>query len=85
MKGTLFSKLVQSYIAVCLHSCGPERAVSCCTILKGSKQSRYSEEGLNSGMCIAMNSTETADFDPMPAVAKFLQKKDRRNKFPTEL
>jgi len=85
MKGTFFSKLVQSYIAVCPHSCGPERAVSCYTILKGSKQSRYSEEELNSRMCIAMNSNGTANFDPKPAVAKFLQKKDRRNKFPTEL
>jgi len=31
MTGTSFSKLVQSYIAVCPHSCGPERAVSCYT------------------------------------------------------
>jgi len=49
MKGTFFSKLVHSYIAVCPHSCGPEWAVSCHTILKGSKQSRYSREGLTAG------------------------------------
>jgi len=36
-------------------------------------------------MCIEMNSTGMANFDPRPAVAKFLQKKDRRNKLPTEL
>jgi len=32
-----------------------------------------------------MNSTGTAHFDPRTAVVKFLEKKDRRNKFPAEL
>ena len=36
-------------------------------------------------MSISMNSTGTAHFDPRPAVVKFLEKKDRRNKFPAEL
>jgi len=36
-------------------------------------------------MSISMNSTGTAHFDPRPAVVKFLEKKDRRNKFLTEL
>ena len=36
-------------------------------------------------MSISMNSTGTAHFDPQPAVVKFLEKKDHRNKFPAEL
>jgi hypothetical protein len=36
---TLFSKLVQTYISLTPHSCGPELAVSCHTILKSNKQS----------------------------------------------
>ena len=87
MTGTSFSKLVQSYIAVCPHSCGPERAVSCYTqFWKVRNNLDIQRKDLTAGcMCIAMNSTGTANFDPRPAVAKFLQKKDRRNKFPTEL
>ena len=36
-------------------------------------------------MSISTNSTGTAHFDPRTAVVKFLEKKDRRNKFPAEL
>ena len=32
-----------------------------------------------------MNGTGIAHFDSRPAVVKFLEKKDRRNKFPAEL
>lgn len=73
--GTVFSKLVQAYVSLTPHSIGPERAVSCHTILKGPKQSSYSREAINSRMYIALNSSGTAHFDPRPAVAKFLQKK----------
>ena len=73
--GTVFSKLVQAYLSLTSHSIGPERAVSCHTIIKGPKQSSYSREAINSRMYIALNSGGTAHFDPRPAVAKFLKKK----------
>ncbi|KAE9527914.1 hypothetical protein AGLY_012738 [Aphis glycines] len=81
---TLFSKLVQTYISITPHSCGPERAVSCHTILKTNKQSNYSREAINSHLYIALNSSGTAHFDPRPSVARFLQKKQRRYKLPDE-
>jgi len=74
---TLFSKLVQTYISITPHSCGPERAVSCHTILKTNKQSSYSREAINSRLYIALSSSGTAHFDPRPSVARFLQKKQR--------
>lgn len=49
---------------------------------KGPKQSCYSREAINSRMFIALNGNGTASFDPRPAVAAFLQKKERRYKEP---
>jgi len=37
---------------------------------------------VNSRMCIALNSSGTANFDPRPAVARFLTVTDRRNRNP---
>ena len=74
--GTVFSKLVQTFITLTPHSIAPEHAVSCHTILKGPKQSCYSREAINSRMYI--DSIGTAHFGPIPAVAKFLQKRERR-------
>jgi len=81
-QSSIFSKLVQSFIGLTPHSAGPERAVSVHTILKTNKQSSYSREAINSRMYIALNGTGTALFDPMPAVAKFLESKERRRKLP---
>lgn len=80
--GTVTSKLAQAYICLTPHSIGPERAVSCHTIIKTSKQSSYSKEAVNSRMYIALNGTGTAYFDPRPAVARFLQQKERRMRNP---
>ena len=74
MPGTIFAKLVQAFLSLTPHSIGPERAVSCHTILKGPKQSRYSRDAINSRMYISLNSGGTAHFDLRPAVAKFLMK-----------
>lgn len=79
-----FSKLVQSYVSLTPHSAGPERAVSVHTTLKTNKQSSLSREALNSRMYIALNGVGTAFFDPRPAVAKFLEKKERRRKLPDQ-
>lgn len=81
---SVFSKLVQTYICVTPHSAGPERAVSVHTTLKTNKQSSYSRKALNSRMYIALNGVGTALFDPRPAVAKFLEVKERRRKLPDE-
>ncbi|KAL4148449.1 hypothetical protein QTP88_002689 [Uroleucon formosanum] len=81
-QSSIFSKLVQSFISLTPHSAGPERAVSLHTTLKTSKQSSYSREAINSRMYIALNGIGTALFDPRPAVAKFLESKERRRKLP---
>jgi len=57
-----------------------ERAVKCHTQLKTDLRSSMSWKSVNNRMCIALNSTGTANFDPSPAVAKFLTLTDRRNK-----
>ena len=79
---SIFSKLVQSYLILSPHSTGTERAVSLHTILKSSKQLGLSREAINSRMYIALNGTGTAHYDPRPAVAKFLESKERRRKLP---
>ena len=80
--GSTFSKLVQSYLSWTPHSIAPERAVSCHTLLKSAKQSTVKRETINSRMHIALNGTGTAHFDPRPAVARFLMKKERRYSIP---
>lgn len=35
-------------------------------------------------MCIALNGTGTAFYDPRPAIAKFVEAKNRRRKLPDE-
>lgn len=52
---TFFAKMVQVYTTITPYSCGPERAVSCHTILKSNKQSCYSRDAINSRMYIALN------------------------------
>ncbi|KAL4144148.1 hypothetical protein QTP88_006374 [Uroleucon formosanum] len=68
--------MVQAYATITPHSCGPERTVSCPTILKTNRQSCYLRNAINSKMYIVLNSTGTANFDPRPAVAIFLRKKE---------
>jgi len=80
----IFSKLVQSYLTLTPHSCAPEQAVSIHTILKSKKQSCYSRETLNHRMHISCNGVDTAFYDPRPAVAKFLEMKERRWKLPDQ-
>lgn len=68
-----------------IHTAAGQSKLSCHTILKRSKQSHFSRDGLNNNrMTIGMNSTGTAFFGPRPPVAKFLQKNERRNKVPTD-
>jgi len=73
---------VQSFISLTPHNVGPERAISVHTTLKTNKQSSYSREAINSRRYIALNGIGTALFDPKPAVAKFLESKERRRKLP---
>jgi len=46
--------------------------------LKSDLRSSMLRETANNRLCIALNSPGTAFFDPKPAVADFLTKKDRR-------
>lgn len=81
-QGTIFSKLVQSFMVLTPHSSGPERAVSNHTTLKSKKQASLKRSTINSRMIIALNGSGTAFFDPRPAVVKFLELKSRRDKQP---
>lgn len=73
----MFAKLIQAYPTITLNSCGPERAISCNSILKTNKQSCYSRDRVNNEMYIAINCTGTTKFDPRPAVANLLTLKER--------
>lgn len=82
---TLISKLVQTYISLTPHSCGPERAVSCHTILKTKNQSNYSRGAINSRLFLDLNSCGTAHFVPRPSVLRFEEKKQHQYKLLDEL
>jgi len=88
IKGTFFSKLVQSYNRSlstqlrtgtgCIMHATPSSKVRNSLDIRG--------KDLTAGCLFQWTALHgTAHFDPRPAVVKFLEKKDRRNKFPAEL
>jgi hypothetical protein len=81
-KSSTLNKLVQSFIVTSPHSMMTERAVSYHTQLKTDQRSSMSRNTVNDRLCIAMNSSGTAHFDPRPCVAKFITIKDRRQRLP---
>jgi hypothetical protein len=82
--GSALSAVTQTFLTAVPHSMDPERMVSHHTELKSSKRSCTSRDTLNARLIIAINGTGTAHYDPRPAVALFLKKKDRRNRVPDE-
>ena len=78
----VLNKLIQTFQVISPHSMLTERAVKCHTQLKTDLRSSMSQKSVNSRMCIALNSSGTANFDPRPAVARFLMVKNRRNRNP---
>jgi len=73
----VLNKLIQTFLVTSPHSMLTERAVKYHTQLKTDLRSSMSRKSVNSRMCIALNSSGTANFDPRPAVAcRFLMVKD---------
>ena len=81
-RGSVLNKLIKIFLVTSPHSMLSERAVKCHTLLKTDPRSSMSRKSVNSRMCIALNSSGTANFNPRPAVARFLTVTDRRNRNP---
>lgn len=74
--------LLGSFLVVSPHSMGTERVVSHHNKLKSIQRSSLANETVNDRLIISVNGKGTATYDPRPAVAAFLKKKDRRNREP---
>ena len=60
------------------HSMVVERVVSMYNKVKTSDRSTISISSLRNNLLVSINGVGTAHFDPLPAVGKFLNDKDRR-------
>jgi hypothetical protein len=74
--------LLGSFLVVSPHSMGTERVVSHHNKLKSSHRESLTNETVNDRLIISVNGAGTASYDPRPAVAAFLKKKDRRFREP---
>jgi len=74
--------LLGSFLVVSPHSMGTERVVSHHNKLKSIQRASLSNETVNDRLVISINGGGTTGYDPRPAVAALLQKKDRRNREP---
>ena len=74
--------LLGSFLVVSPHSMGTERVVSHHNKLKSIQHASLFNETVNDRLIISVNDAGTASYDPRPAVAAFLQKKDRRYQEP---
>jgi hypothetical protein len=78
----LVKKVLSALCVTCPHSMTVERIVSTHTKLYGSLRTSSSLSTLQSRLLIYWNGVCTAEFDPRPAVSRFLQKRERREKYP---
>lgn len=78
----VLKKLVCALFIVSPHSMTVEKVISHYNQFKSIHRSSTSDTTLNSRMSIALNGIGTAYYDPRPAVAEFLKKKERRYKEP---
>lgn len=74
--------ILGSFLVVSPHSMGTERVVSHHNKLKSIQRSSLTNETINDRLIISVNGIGTASYDPRPAVAAFLKKKERRNREP---
>ena len=77
-RGSVLNKLAQCYLVTCPHSMITERAVKHHTILTAGLRSSMSRSTVSQRLLIALNGPGTANYDPSPAVCKFLGTKNRR-------
>ena len=75
-------KLLGGFIVVTPHSMGTERAVSHFNSIRSHHRLNMSNSTVNARLLLAMNGVGTAEFDPRPAVAQFLNAKTRRERAP---
>lgn len=78
----VLKKLVCALFIVSPHSMTVEKVISHYNQFKSIHRSSTSDTTLNSRMSIALNGIGTAYYDPRPAVAEFLKKKERRYREP---
>jgi len=62
------------------HSADVERIISYYNVLKTCKRSSLSPETIKNSLYIKMNMSVVAEFDPQPAVLKWLNSKKRHSK-----
>lgn len=73
-----FKWLLGVFLVSAPHNMGIERVVYHSNQIKSIHRDSTSEETLTKRLTIAMNGAGTANYDPRPAVIRFLQAKDRR-------
>jgi len=74
--------LLGAFLVVSPHSMGTKRVVSHHNKLKSIQRASLANDTINDRLVISINGTGTAAYDPRPAVAAFLQKKQRRFREP---
>lgn len=74
--------LVDLVISAVPHSMSVERTISHYNNFRSDRRLSMSLQGVNDRLMIALNGPGTSHFDPRPAVAAFLQSKQRRYKEP---
>jgi len=79
----VLQKLLVSFLLLSPHSMTTERIISHFNKIKTSGRISLNEDTMNDRLLVSLNGVGTAHFDPRPAVAEFLQKKDRRFREPT--
>lgn len=75
-------KVLAAEMALAPHSMQVERIVSSHNLTDDDKRSTMSSENVNNHLLVSLNGCGTANFDPRPAVGRFLTRKDRRFKEP---
>ena len=78
----LVQNLLSAIIVVSPDSMTVERSVSTHNILYSKLRTSTQQSTLKSRRLIAWNGVPTSNYDPRPAIARFCQKKDRRESRP---
>ena len=79
----MLKKLLGAAMTLAPHSMQVERIISHHNLLDDDMRSGFSSETLNYRLFVSLNGSGTCSYDPRPAVAHFLQQKERRNREPT--
>lgn len=74
------STAVARIIAAKPHSADVERIISYYNVLKTCKRSSLSSETIKNSLYIKINTPVVAEFDPHPAILKWLNSKKRHSK-----